>query len=186
MTTIAHEVRLGRRLRRWEVLPYGLTLPTVAFLSLFFAWPMVQAFTLAFRDGGAWTLEPFRTMVNDASFNDAFRFTLLLVVVIVPLQFLLALAMALLINSKLHGRGLLLSIFILPLAVSDLAAGLVWQSILTERGYLNTILEKVGLIDQPYIWLDPTKPNQLLGAVVVAEIWRSTAFVMVIFLAGLQ
>jgi multiple sugar transport system permease protein len=125
-------------------------------------------------------------MVNDANFGDAFRFTMLLVVVIVPLQFVLALAMALLINSKLHGRGLFLAIFIMPLAISDLAAGLVWQSILTERGYLNTLLEHVGFIDQPYIWLNPTKPNQLLFAVVVAEIWRSTAFVMVIFLAGLQ
>jgi multiple sugar transport system permease protein len=186
MTTVAHEVPLGRRLRRWEVLPYGLILPTVAYLLLFFAWPMVQAFKLSFRESGTWTVEPFRAMANDASFDDAFRFTLLLVVVIVPLQFVLALAMALLINSKLHGRGFFLAIFILPLAVSDLAAGLVWQSILTERGYLNTLLEKVHLIDQPYIWLDPTKPNQLLGAVVVAEIWRSTAFVMVIFLAGLQ
>ena len=147
---------------------------------------MEQAFKLAFRDGGAWTLEPFRTMVNDANFKDAFKFTMLLVVVIVPLQFVLALGMALLVNSKLHGRGVFLAIFILPLAISDLAAGLVWQSILTERGYLNTFLEQLGLIDQPYIWLDPTKPNQLLLAVVVAEIWRSTAFVMVIFLAGLQ
>jgi multiple sugar transport system permease protein len=186
MTTVAHEVPLGRRIRRWEGLPYGLILPTVAYLSLFFAWPMVQAFKLAFRADGAWTLEPFRTMVNDARFADALRFTLLLVVVIVPLQFVLALGMALLINSKLHGRGVFLAIFILPLAVSDLAAGLIWQSILTERGYLNTLLEKVGLIDQPYIWLNPAKPNQLLGAVVVAELWRSTAFVMVIFLAGLQ
>jgi multiple sugar transport system permease protein len=186
MTTIAQEVSLGRRLRRWEVLPYWLVLPTVAYLGLFFAWPMVQAFQLAFRQGGSWTIEPFRTMANDAAFGDSLRFTLLLVVVIVPLQFVLALAMALLINSKLHGRGFFLAIFILPLAVSDLAAGLIWQSILTERGYLNTLLEQLGLIDQPRIWLDPTKPNQLLLAVVVAEIWRSTAFVMVIFLAGLQ
>jgi multiple sugar transport system permease protein len=186
MTTVAQEVSVGRRRRRWEVLPYGLVLPTVAYLALFFAWPMEQAFKLAFRDGGAWTIEPFRTMVNDANFKDAFKFTMLLVVVIVPLQFVLALAMALLINSRLHGRGVFLAIFIMPLAISDLAAGLVWQSILTERGYLNTVLEHLGLIDQPYIWLDPTKPNQLLFAVVVAELWRSTAFVMVIFLAGLQ
>jgi len=186
MTSVAEEVPLGRSARRWEVLPYGLILPTVAYLALFFAWPMVQAFQLAFRDGGAWTLEPFRMMVHDANFWPAFKFTMLLVVVIVPLQFVLALAMALLINSKLHGRGVFLAIFIMPLAISDLAAGLVWQSILTERGYLNTFLEAIGVIDQPYIWLDPTKPNQLLLAVVVAEIWRSTAFVMVIFLAGLQ
>src|SRR5262245_29859055 len=184
MTSIAQDVSVERRGRRRELLPHGLILPTVAYLALFFAWPMVQAFQLAFRDGGAWTIEPFKTMVNDANFWDAFKFTVLLVVVIVPLQFVLA--MALLVDAKLHGRGVILAIFILPLAISDLAAGLVWQSILTERGYLNTVLEQLGLIDQPYIWLDPTKPNQLLMAVVVAEIWRSTAFVMVIFLAGLQ
>jgi multiple sugar transport system permease protein len=186
MTAVAQQATLGRRLRRWEGLPYWLILPTVAYLGLFFAWPMAQAFSLAFRRNGAWTLEPFRRMLDDARFGDAMRFTLLLVVVIVPIQFVLALAMALLLNARLRGRGVFLAIFILPLAVSDLAAGLVWQSILTERGYLNTALEKLGLIDQPHIWLDPTKPRQLLFAVVVAEIWRSTAFVMVIFLAGLQ
>jgi multiple sugar transport system permease protein len=186
MATVAQPATLGRRLRRWEGLPYALILPTVAYLGLFFAWPMVQAFELAFRIDGTWTVAPFRTMVNDVNFNQALGFTLLLVGVIVPIQFVLALVMALIVNAKVHGRGLFLAIFILPLAISDLAAGLVWQAILTERGYLNTVLQKVGLIDQEYIWLDPTKPNHLLVAVVVAELWRSTAFVMVIFLAGLQ
>jgi multiple sugar transport system permease protein len=186
MATVAQPVPLGRRLRRWEGLPYVLILPTVAYLGLFFAWPMVQAFELAFRIDDDWTLAPFRTMYNDTNFNQALTFTLLLVGVIVPIQFVLALVMALIANSKLHGRGLFLAVFILPLAISDLAAGLVWQAILTERGYLNTVLTKIGIIDQDYIWLDPTKPNNLLIAVVVAELWRSTAFVMVIFLAGLQ
>jgi multiple sugar transport system permease protein len=186
MATVAQPATIGRRLRRWEGLPYALILPTVAYLGLFFAWPMVQAFELAFRIGGDWTLEPFRTMFDDTNFNEALNFTLLLVVVIVPIQFVLALAMALIANAKLRGRSLFLAVFILPLAISDLAAGLVWQSILTERGYLNTFLQEVGLIDQDRIWLDPTHPNSLLIAVVVAELWRSTAFVMVIFLAGLQ
>jgi multiple sugar transport system permease protein len=186
MATVAQPATLGRRLRRWEGLPYALILPTVAYLGLFFAWPMVQAFELAFRVEGTWTVAPFRTMVNDVNFNQALGFTLLLVGVIVPIQFVLALVMALIVNAKVRGRGLFLAIFILPLAISDLAAGLVWQAILTERGYLNTVLQKVGLIDQEYIWLDPTKSNHLLIAVVVADLWRSTAFVMVIFLAGLQ
>jgi multiple sugar transport system permease protein len=186
MATVAQPVKLGRRLRRWEGLPYALILPTVAYLGLFFAWPMVQAFELAFRIDGKWTVAPFRTMANDVNFDHALRFTLLLVVVIVPIQFVLALVMALIANAKVRGRGLFLAIFILPLAISDLAAGLVWQAILTERGSRNTVLETIGLIDQEYIWLDPTKSNHLLVAVVVAELWRSTAFVMVIFLAGLQ
>jgi multiple sugar transport system permease protein len=186
MATVAQPVTVGRRLRRWEGLPYALILPTVAYLGLFFAWPMVQAFKLAFRVEGVWTFEPFRRMLDDTNFDEALKFTLLLVVVIVPVQFVLALVMALIVNSKLHGRGFFLAIFILPLAISDLAAGLVWQSILTERGYLNSFLAEIGLTDQDRIWLDPSKPNNLLIAVVVAELWRSTAFVMVIFLAGLQ
>jgi multiple sugar transport system permease protein len=186
MATVAQPVPISRRLRRWEGLPYALILPTVAYLALFFGWPMIQAFKLAFSVDGHWTLAPFRTMYHDTNFDEALKFTLLLVVVIVPLQFLLALVMALIVNSKIHGRGLFLAIFILPLAISDLAAGLVWQSILTERGYLNTFLSEIGLIDHDRIWLDPTHPNSLLAAVVVAELWRSTAFVMVIFMAGLQ
>jgi multiple sugar transport system permease protein len=186
MATVAQPVTIGRRLRRWEGLPYALILPTLAYLGLFFAWPMVQAFELAFRIGDNWTFAPFRRMLDDTNFDEALRFTLLLVVVIVPIQFVLALVMALIANAKLRGRSLFLAVFILPLAISDLAAGLVWQSILTERGYLNTVLQEAGLIEQDRIWLDPTQPNSLLIAVVVAELWRSTAFVMVIFLAGLQ
>jgi multiple sugar transport system permease protein len=186
MATVAQPATLGRRLRRWEGLPYWLILPTLAYLGVFFAWPMVQAFQLAFHVDGVWTFAPFRTMIHDTAFGEAFRFTLLLIAVIVPVQFLLALGMALLVNAKLHGRGLLLYIFLLPLAISDLAAGIVWSSMFTENGYLNTVLEKVGLIDQPFIWIDPRHRGLLLLTVVTAEVWRSTALIMVILVAGLQ
>ena len=63
---------------------------------------------------------------------------------IVPLQFVLALGMALIVNAKLRGRGLFLYIFLLPLAISDLAAGIVWSAIFTERGYLNTSSSSSG------------------------------------------
>lgn len=186
MATIARQQTLASRVRRWEGLPYWLVLPTLAYLALFFAWPMVQSFELAFRDEGGWTLEHVQTMKNDLRFGEAFRFTLLLIVVIVPVQFVLALCMALLVNAKLRGRGIFLYIFLLPLAISDLAAGIVWSAIFTETGYLNTILTKLGIIDVPYIWLNPLEKNQLLFAVVLAEIWRSTALIMIILVAGLQ
>ena len=124
---------------------------------------MMQAFELAFRMTATWTLDAFRRMVHDLRFKDALEFTLLLIVVIVPIQFVLAVGMALLVNAKLRVRGLFLYIFLLPLAISDLAAGIVWSSIFTERGYLNTVLEKLHLIDQPYIWLDPTKQSLQLA-----------------------
>jgi multiple sugar transport system permease protein len=186
MAAIAQEATLARRLRRWEGLPYWLILPSLAYLALFFAWPMVKSFQLAFQDEGVWTVAPFRAMLDDVAFDQAFRFTLLLIVVIVPVQFVLALAMALLVNAKLRGRGLFLYVFLLPLAISDLAAGIVWSSMFTELGYLNTVLEKVGLIDVPYIWINPQRESLLLLCVVTAEIWRSTALIMIILVAGLQ
>jgi multiple sugar transport system permease protein len=186
MTTIAHEATLAQRLRRWEGLPYWLILPTLVYLALFFAWPMVKSFQLAFQEDGDWTLSPFRQMMDDVAFRDALRFTVLLIVVIVPLQFVLALLMALLVNAQLRARGIFLYIFLLPLAISDLAAGIVWSSMFTELGYLNTVLEKLGLIDTPYVWINFQKESLMLLTVVVAEIWRSTALVMIILVAGLQ
>ncbi len=186
MEAIAERPTLARRLRRWEGAPYWLVLPALAFLGLFFAWPMVESFQLAFKEEGAWTLEHVRTMKNDLRFREAITFTLLLVGVIVPIQFVLALGMALLVNAKLRGRGIFLYIFLIPLAISDLAAGIVWSTIFTELGYLNTILQKLGFLEFPFIWINPSERNQLLLAVVTAEIWRSTALIMIILVAGLQ
>jgi multiple sugar transport system permease protein len=186
MATVAQDTTVRRRARAWEVLPYWLILPTLAYLALFFAWPMVQSFSLAFRDEGNWSLAAFDRMIDDDGFDDALRFTLLLVVVIVPIQFVLSVGMALLVNAKLRGRGLFLYVFLLPLAISDLAAGIIWVSIFTELGYLNTVLEGVGILDRPEIWLDPRRESFLLGAVVMAEIWRSTALMTLIIVAGLQ
>jgi multiple sugar transport system permease protein len=189
VTTIAQETApLARRKRRWEgLLPYWLIFPTVVYLGLFFVWPMIQGFGLALRDeDGAWTTSALETMVDDAAFSEAMSFTFLLILVIVPIQFVLAFGMALLLNARLRGGGIFLYIFLLPLAISDLAAGIAWSAIFTERGYLNTILDDVGVLEQPFIFLDPTSTTQLVLVVAVAEIWRSTTFMMVILFAGLQ
>ena len=187
MAAVAEVRAAVPRARRWEGIPYWLILPTAGYLGLFFAWPMVKSFQLAFQDlGGHWSFGPVRSMYRDIDFSQALKFTLLLVAVIVPIQFVLALVMALVVNSRLRGRSLVLFVFILPLAVSDLAAGLVWQSIFTENGYLNTILQGLGILDHQQIWIDPRHSSWLLGEVVLTEMWRSTSFIMVILVAGLQ
>ena len=183
---VARQPSIARRLRRWEGLPYWLILPTVAYLAVFIAWPMVKALELSFRVNGAWTFEPFRMMYHDIRFGQALRFTLIFIVIIVPVQFALALTMALIANSRIRGRGIFLFIFILPLGVSELAAGLIWSSIFTQHGYLNTILQDVGIRDTPYIFINPQHQTQLIIMVVAAEVWRSTALITVILMAALQ
>jgi len=174
-------------LKRINLTPYLLLLPSLIFLAFFFAWPMVQSFALAFQSGdGQWTLAHIQRMVQDVAFDDALRTTLVLIVAILPLQFILALIMALLMQAQLRGAGLFLYIYAIPLGISDLAAGIIWFSIFTERGYLNSILHGLGLLDKPFIWLNYQTPGWLFLAVVLAEVWRATAIVMVILVAGLQ
>jgi len=174
--------------RRWQLItPYLLLLPSVVFLLVFFAYPMVAAFALAFRaEDGGWTLKHFQTMIRDVAFAPAFRTTILLILIIVPVQFTLALIMALLVQAKLKFSGLFLYIYAIPLGISELAAGIVWFALFTERGYLNTLLTGLGLLDKPFIFLSYQNTGWLLFAVVLAEAWRATSIVMVILVAGLQ
>ncbi|GIV62838.1 MAG: sugar ABC transporter permease [Chloroflexota bacterium] len=175
----------SRRRQNW--LPYLLLLPSIVFLIIFFAYPMVEAFLLAFRsNSGGFTLEHFNTMVKDVAFTPAFRTTLILLVLIIPLQFILALTMALLVQAKLKFSGLFLYIYSIPLGISELAAGIVWFAIFTERGYLNTILMGLGILEKPFIFLGYENTAWILFAIVIAEVWRATSIIMVILVAGLQ
>jgi multiple sugar transport system permease protein len=167
--------------------PYALLLPSAAFLAIFFATPMVQAFALAFEqpDGG-FGLASVQRMVGDASFRNALLTTLALVVLVIPIQFALAMSMALVINAKLKGQGMWLYVYALPLGISELAAGIVWVSIFTQSGWLNSILIGIGVIDSPITWQSAETPWLLIGCVVIAEAWRATSIIMIILVAGLQ
>jgi multiple sugar transport system permease protein len=167
--------------------PYALLLPSLVFMGIFFAAPMFHSFALAFQDStGAWSTASIERMLNDAQFTRALFTTLILLVLVIPIQFVLAMSMALIVNSRLKGSGLWLYVFALPLGVSELAAGIIWFSIFTERGWLNTILEGLGVIDRAYVFLNPQEPFWLIFAVVLAESWRATAIIMIILVAGLQ
>jgi len=173
--------------RRRETAPYLLLAPTILFMAAFFLWPMLQALVLAVQDSsGAFSLEPIQRMAGDAKFFEAIRNTVLLTVVVVPAQVILALAMSLVLMAGLRGVGVFLYAWAIPLGISDLAAGLVWLSIFTDRGYLNSVLVGLGLSEVGFSFLSYEHPVSIFLAVAVAETWRATALVMVILLAGLQ
>ena len=167
--------------------PYVLLLPSLVYLAIFFATPMAQAFALALQDrDGNWTLASVMRMIDDPNFRDAVTTTIALVILVMPVQFVLAMSMALVVNAKLKGQGLWLYLYALPLGISELAAGIVWVSIFTQTGWLNTILESLRVIDRPIIWQSSETPWLLIMTIVLAEAWRATAIIMIILVAGLQ
>lgn len=137
-------------------------------------------------DTSQFTTRYIQSMVNDRFFWPALRTTLLLIVLIIPAQFVLAIIMALVIQADLKGSGLFLYVFSIALGVSDLAVGILWYSIFTQSGYLNSILQGLGLIDSPIIYLSADSRYWILIAIWLAEMWRATAIVMVIVVAGMQ
>ena len=137
-------------------------------------------------DTSQFTTRYIQRMLNDRFFWPAFRTTLLLIVLIIPAQFVLAIIMALVIQADLKGSGLFLYIFSIALGISDLAVGILWYSIFTQSGYLNSILQGLGLIDAPLTYLSANTRQWIVIAIWLAEVWRATAIVMVIVVAGMQ
>ncbi len=173
-------------MRRAALTPYLLIAPATIFLGVLFVAPLVQTIALAFRPEGSFSFGNFATMANDINFNVAIVNTFKVIVLAVPLQVALALGMAMMLRHMRAGRDIVLWIWSIPLGISDLAAGLVWLAILTDRGYLNTLLFHLGIISGPQSWLTYETPTALLIAIVVTELWRATPIVLVILAAGVQ
>ncbi len=175
-------------MKRRSYIPYFLIAPAIIFMALFFAYPMVEAFGLALRDreSGALTLNNFAKMFSDVQFSPAFTTTIWLILIIIPVQFVLALIMALIVNAKLKCASIFLYIYAIPLAISELAAGIVWFNIFTDRGFLNSLLISLGFLERPFLFLSYQNWNWLMVAVVLAEAWRATSIIMIILVAGLQ
>lgn len=171
---------------RSRLLPYALIAPSTIFLILLFVVPLVQTIGLAFTGREGASLDNFRRMVGDINFGLSIRNTFLLVLAVIPLQIAFALMMAMMLQKLERGRDLVLWIWTIPLGVSDLAAGLVWLAIMQDRGYLNSALYALGVIEGPTNWLSIETPGTMFLAIVLAELWRATAIVLVILVAGIQ
>ncbi len=168
-----------------RLLPYLLLLPATGFLVVFFLYPFVLVAAESFQRGGAWTLANYQRMAGHWKFETTFRNTLLLAGIVVPIQLVLALTMASIVTRLQRGRSAILYIFAIPLGISDLAAGLVWLAIFEQTGFLNSMLTFLGLVERPVLFLGYQNLWAIFLAIVLAEVWRATAIMMVILVAGM-
>ena len=163
--------------------------PAVIGAALFLIGPILASLVLAFSHWDLLTpatfagLSNFRTMLNDPEFWAALRHTLTFIVGYVPPVMVLGFLLAVALNSRIPGRGLLRAVYFLPVVTSWVAVGLVWKWLLNpEYGLINSMLAHLGL--QGPAWLfDPTFA---MAAVILTSLWKDVGFVMTILIAGLQ
>ncbi|WP_087037096.1 carbohydrate ABC transporter permease [Thermococcus litoralis] len=167
-------------------IPYFLILPAFAYLLFFVGYPLVQALYTAFTQNGQFSLATVRKTFADPYFWDALKYTIALAGVIVPTQVGLALILALTVNRAFKGKDFTIYALTIPLTISDVAAGLIWYSMLSPSGFLNKLLLNIGLIHQPIYFFGYQYRHMEFLAIVLAELWRATSIVFVIILAGLQ
>lgn len=168
-----------------RTLPYLLLLPATLFLLVFFVYPFVQVAVQAFWNESGFTLQNVTTMSRNFKFWPSIRNTVLLAAIVVPLQLVMALAMASIVAKLKTARDTILYIFTIPLGLSDLAAGIIWLAIFEQSGFLNSMLMQLGVIHKPMLLLNYQNVWIIFIAVVLAELWRATAIVMVILVSGM-
>jgi len=168
-----------------KTLPYLLLAPATVFLAVFFLWPFLQIAWLAFSTDGGFTTQHFQTMASNWKFWPTFWNTVILAAIVVPLQLIMALAMAQVVAKLNNARNTILYIFTIPLGLSDLAAGIIWLAIFEQSGFLNSMLVGLGIVERPILFLGYQNLWVIFIAVILAELWRATAIVMVILVSGM-
>ena len=169
--------------------------PALLGLLLFVALPFVLAFVLAFtnlRLGSPLPLEfvgleQFRRIFSDPAFLRALLNNAVFALVVVPVQTLLALGLALLLNRRLKGLALFRTLFFMPVVFPLSLVSVVWILIFAPgaNGMMNAFLETVTLgAWQPRDFLHD--PVLALPAIMLTSVWQGVGFQMVIILAGLQ
>lgn len=180
----------SRRRRRKEALAAYLFLaPDAIGLLVFVVAPMVLALGVSLYevDGfGGYTyvgLDNFRQMADDPLLWHSVRVTVKYVLAFVPLSFVVALGLAMLVRDQFRGVGWVRTAFFLPHVISLVVIGLLWQFLLVDKqGAVPTVLRPVGLGDVSLLG----SPTLAFATYVAISVWFLMGYQMLIFLAGLK
>jgi multiple sugar transport system permease protein len=124
------------------------------------------------------------TLAGDALFWKSLKNTVIFALVIAPLQGGLALALALLINSKIKGKVFFRTIYFMPVVTSMVVVSILWIFFYQKDGLANVILDNLIPGYEPIAFL--TDPNLALPAIIFMSAWQGVGFHMIVWLAGLQ
>ena len=130
-------------------------------------------------------LANFAEAATDPRFTAALLRTVAFAVVTVPLELALGLALALIMHGATRGRALIRLATLLPWAIPTVVAALIWRFIFDARvGILTATLRALNVVDESFDWL--VHPLAAWVPIAVADIWKTTPFVAILLLAGLQ
>ena len=180
------------RWRSRKIQGLGYAAPTALFVAVFFLLPLLLVgqmslsdWPLLAGDKGGNAPENYTDITDSTLFWPAVRFTFLYTVIVTVVLLGLALLLALLVQESRPGAGFFRTVYFLPGALGLASASLLfWGLYSPTTGPLSSILEKLGLVDDPVSFLGT--PTSALLSTVFLVVWKFAGFYMLILLVGLQ
>lgn len=169
--------------------------PAAAFLAAFVLWPLIRFVSNGFYDispiaGGPREfvgIDNFVAAFESAAFRGASLRTVMYTVVVVAFEFAIGLAVAVIFASLGARSAVFRTVFMYPLMIAPVVAGLLWRFLLIDNfGIMNELLRQVGILSSSSDigWL--SDPNIALFSVAIPDIWLTTSFITLVLFAGLQ
>lgn len=179
--------------RRRHVTGYAFTAPTVMVIVAILIYPVLQSLVLSLGqssiDGSSGYrfvgLQHYVTLLHTERFWNALSVTLTFTVLSIPLEVVLGVALALLMNEHFRGKGLARLAVLFPWALPTALNTLMWRWMYnTDFGLFNAVALQTGLAGRPINWLGDETLAML--SMVVVSVWKTSSFMALIVLAGLQ
>ncbi|MBQ8129976.1 MAG: sugar ABC transporter permease [Clostridia bacterium] len=163
--------------------PYLLLLPALAGILIFKIYPIFSAVITSFIRKGAFSLRTYEILFQDKTFWNSLMVTLRMNVVMIPLQIVVSLILALLVNSEVKGVGVFRSIYYLPVTMAISVASVTWALMMNvNNGVFNSVLSIFGIPKQGFF----TDAGQALWSIVIMATWKGCGYWMMYLLAGLK
>jgi multiple sugar transport system permease protein len=171
---------------------YWLIGPAIFLLLLIGLFPLVYSLVVSFMritmlevDTSFAGLENYAQLFRDKRLWQALLHTGIIVVIALPIELLLGLAMAYLFLERMPARQIFVSLLVLPTIISPIVAGATWRIMFDNRyGPINQILGWIAGHPVPALWT--VNPNLVYPAIIFCEIWQWTPFMFLILLAALS
>ena len=171
---------------------YWLVSPTVLTLGAVAGFPVLAVIGLSLQKRmpifGIETfvgLDHYRTLIADPRFWNSLWNTLYFTTVSVGLELLVGLGVALLLNRSFPGRAWIQAMILIPWAITTVVSARIWEWLYNvEFGLLNYLVIEAGLVKNPINWLGD--PTLAIHGAILMDVWKTTPFVVILLLAGLQ
>ncbi len=168
-------------------------LPAAALLLLVVGYPIVRTALLSFSHMTLHTnfqpefagLQNYLRLLSDSRFHNSLKVTATFTIVSVALEFSLGLLLALAADNIVRGRTLIRSFFLAPWTLPTAIIAVLWAWIFNDQyGALNALLLGANVIQTPIAWL--AGPISAMASIIIADVWKTTPFVFLVLLAGIQ